>query len=54
MFWTGFVIGLFVGANVGVVIGGMLFLAKASDKAIAKLQIRTPSTGEPNFSISAK
>ena len=31
MFWIGIIIGLFVGANVGVVIAGMLFAAKARD-----------------------
>ena len=31
MFWIGIIIGLFVGANVGVVIAGMLFSAKARD-----------------------
>ena len=31
MFWIGIIIGLFVGANVGVVIAGMLFSAKTRD-----------------------
>ena len=31
MFWIGIIIGLFVGANVGIVIAGMLFSAKARD-----------------------
>lgn len=28
MFWTGFLVGIFVGANIGVVIAGMLSAAK--------------------------
>ena len=28
MFWTGFFLGIFLGANIGVVVAGMLFAAK--------------------------
>ena len=31
MFWTGFIIGMFVGANIGVVVAGLLVSAKRND-----------------------
>ena len=31
MFWTGFIIGAFVGANIGVVVAGLLVSAKKND-----------------------
>jgi len=34
MFWLGFIIGLFVGANVGIVVAGMLYSAKKSDQTM--------------------
>ena len=34
MFWLGFIIGLFVGANVGIVVAGMLYSAKNSDQTM--------------------
>ncbi len=43
MFWTGFIIGLFVGANVGVVIAGMLLSAKARDKVQSQIANKDPA-----------
>jgi hypothetical protein len=31
MFWTGFIVGVLLGANLGIVIAGMLFSAKRRD-----------------------
>ena len=31
MFWTGFILGIFLGANLGIVIAGMLAAAKRND-----------------------
>lgn len=31
MFWTGFIIGAFVGANIGVVVAGLLISVKKND-----------------------
>ena len=31
MFWTGFIIGIFLGANLGLVVAGMLAAAKRND-----------------------
>ena len=47
MFWIGFTIGIFVGANVGLFLAVMLYSAKAGDEKVGariKLQIKTEST----------
>jgi hypothetical protein len=31
MFWTGFIVGMFVGANIGVVVAGLLVSARKND-----------------------
>ena len=31
MFWTGFILGIFLGANLGIVVAGMLAAAKIND-----------------------
>jgi hypothetical protein len=31
MFWTGFMVGVFLGANIGLVVAGMLSASKRSD-----------------------
>jgi hypothetical protein len=31
MFWTGFILGIFLGANLGLVVAGMLAAAKRND-----------------------
>jgi hypothetical protein len=33
MFWIGIIVGLFIGANVGFVMSGMLFLSRKRDEA---------------------
>ena len=42
MFWTGFIVGLFVGANVGIVVAAILFhsrrRAKSYDRSLARLK----------------
>ena len=38
MFWIGLIVGLFVGANVGAVLAGMLFTAKAGYHIHAKAE----------------
>ena len=43
MFWLGFIIGLFVGANIGIVVAGMLFSAKARDKALHPSERKDPA-----------
>ena len=37
MLWIGLIIGLFVGANAGIVVAGMLYSAKTRDKARIKI-----------------
>jgi len=37
MLWIGLIIGLFVGANAGIVVAGMLFSAKRRDKVRIKI-----------------
>ena len=37
MFWIGLIIGLFVGANAGILIAGMLVSAKMRDKARSEM-----------------
>lgn len=34
MFWTGLIVGLFIGANIGVIIAGLLFKSKMEEKAL--------------------
>jgi hypothetical protein len=46
MFWQGFLIGLFIGANVGLVVLGMLIAAK-EDRPV----FRGTATGENNGDV---
>ena len=43
MFWLGLIIGLFVGVNIGVVVAGMLFSAKAGDKTSHPIKREDPT-----------
>ena len=42
MFWTGFIVGLFVGANVGIIVAAILFhsrrRAESYDRSLARLK----------------
>ena len=44
MFWLGLIIGLFVGANIGIVVAGMLFSAKARDKSLHPTESKDPAS----------
>jgi gas vesicle protein len=33
MFWTGFLVGLFIGASVGVLVAALLFMSRLREKA---------------------
>ena len=43
MFWLGLIIGLFVGVNIGVVVAGMLFSAKAGDNPLHPIKREDPT-----------
>ena len=44
MIWLGLIIGLFVGVNIGIVVAGMLFSAKAGDKALHPTKRKDPAS----------